>query len=188
MTARLFSFTAGDTGPWRITSIEAITGEILPTATKLDIHPGAEAQSSTEASWVLRGIVSNERYVTREERNVIVAKQLPLGRGEARCAALIAIRKNDAWWALTQDERLDIFKQKSQHTRIGLQSFPELARRLHHCRDLSDSEAFDFITWFEYPADDQERFNQLLTELRSIEEWSYVEREVDVRLIRDDAS
>jgi hypothetical protein len=25
-----------------------------------------------------------------------------------------------------------------------------VARRLHHCRDLGESEPFDFLTWFEY--------------------------------------
>ena len=187
MTTRLFSFAAGDTGPWRVTRIEAITGESLPAAKRLAIISDSEIQPDPSSPWVLRGITSHERYVVREERNEIVAKQLPLGRAEANCAALIALRKNDAWWALTQDERLNIFKQKSHHTRIGLQSFPELARRLHHCRDLSETEPFDFITWFEYPASDEAKFNQLLADLRAIEEWTYIEREVDIRLVREDA-
>ena len=36
------------------------------------------------------------------------------------------------------------------------------ARRLHHCRDLSENEPFDFITWFEYAPSDEVRFNNLL--------------------------
>jgi len=187
MATRLFSFIGGDTGLWRVTRMEAMVGEPLPAARKLEIVSGAEPPSAPHAAWVLRGITSNERYVVREERNQIVAKLLGLGRPEATCGALIAIRKNEDWWALTQDERLSIFKEQSHHTRIGLQYFPELARRLHHCRDLSENEPFDFLTWFEYQPAQEAAFNKLVAELRAIAEWKYVEREVDIRLVREDA-
>jgi hypothetical protein len=180
----MFSFIGGDTGLWRVAKMEARVGEPLPVARRLEIASSSDLPSDPQAAWVLRGITSNERYVVREERNQIVDKLLGLGRPEATCGALIAIRKNDAWWALTQDERLGIFKEKSHHTRIGLQTFPELARRLHHCRDLSESEPFDFITWFEYAPAQEAKFNKLVAELRAIEEWKYVEREVDIRLAR----
>lgn len=186
MSTRLFSFIGGDTGQWRVAKIEAIVGEPLSDARKLDIASGAGSSSDPRAAWVLRGITSNERYVVREERNQIVAKLLDLGRPKATCAALIPIRKNEAWWSLTQDERLSIFREQSNHTRIGLQYYPELARRLHHCRDLSESEPFDFLTWFEYEPAQEARFNKLLAALRAIEEWKYVEREVDIRLVREE--
>jgi len=187
MTTRLFSFIGGDTGPWRVAKMEVLVGEPLPAARKIEIVPGSDTPADPQAAWVLRGITSNERYVVREERSQIVAKLLGLGRPEATCAALIAIRKNEAWWALTQEERLSIFKEQSHHTKIGLQYFPELARRLHHCRDLSEHEPFDFITWFEYEPAQEAAFNKLVAELRSTEEWKYVEREIDIRLVREDA-
>jgi len=167
--------------------METRAGDPLPAAKRLELASSPTASPDRQAAWVLRGITSNERYVVREERTEIVAKQLPLGRTETTRAALIAIRKNDAWWALTQDERLDIFRNQSHHTRIGMQHCPELARRLHHCRDLSDHEPFDFLTWFEYTPAQEETFNRLVAGLRAIEEWKYVEREVDIRLARDDA-
>lgn len=168
--------------------METRVGEPLPQARRLAIVSQPEIPPEPNASWILRGITSNERYVDREEKTQIVAKQLGLGRPEASHAALIAIRKNEAWWALTQDERLEIFKDQSNHTRIGLRAFPELARRLHHCRDLSENEPFDFITWFEYTPAQEEVFNRLVAELRAIEEWKYVERDVDIRLVRGDAN
>jgi len=187
MSTRLFSFNGGDTGPWRVTEMKSIIGEPLPAIKKLSINSGTGSLLDQNPVWNLRGITSNERYVDRNERTQIVDKQLELGRSDATCAALISIRKNDAWWALTQDERLNIFKQQSRHTEIGLQTFPELARRLHHCRDLSEHEPFDFITWFEYPPQHEALFNRLLAALRATPEWEYVDREMDIRLVRNDA-
>jgi hypothetical protein len=178
----------GDTGPWRVATIEAITGAPLPSASRLSIVSGPEIPVGPHAAWVLRGITSNERYaVAEEDKRQIVARQLTLGRPEASCAALISIRKNAAWWALTQAERQHVFEAQSRHASIGLQHFPELARRLHHCRDLSENEPFDFLTWFEYAPEDEAVFNLLLAELRETAEWRYVEREVDVRLVREGA-
>jgi hypothetical protein len=187
MSSRLFSFLGGDTGVWRVVKTEVIVGQTLPAASRLAIVSGSAIPSEPQAAWVLRGITSNERYVDREERRQIVAKLLDLGRSEATCAALIPIRKNEAWWALTQEERLSIFKDQSHHTKIGLEHFPTLARRLHHCRDLSENEPFDFITWFEYMPSDETKFNNLLAALRATPEWEYVEREVDIRFEREQA-
>ena len=184
MSTRLFSFNGGNTGSWRVTAMKSIVGEALPAIKRLSIGDGSQV-SDQDTVWNLRGITSNERYVDRNERTQIVDKQLALGRSDATCAALIPIRKNDAWWALTQDERLKIFKQQSQHTQIGLQTFPELARRLHHCRDLSEHEPFDFITWFEYSPQHEALFDQLLAALRATPEWQYVNREMDIRLVRN---
>lgn len=188
MFTRLFSFIGGDSGLWRVVKMEVIVGEPLPAARRLEITSGSEVPSDPDAAWVLRGIISNERYVvSQEEKDQIVAKQPSLGRPEATCAALIPIRKNAAWWALTQTERQGIFGEQSRHARIGLQYFPELARRLHHCRDLSENEPFDFLTWFEYAPAQESAFNQLIAALHATEEWKYVEREVDIRLVREGA-
>jgi hypothetical protein len=66
---------------------------------------------------------------------------------------------------------------------IGRDYLPSVARKLHHCRDLGGP--FDFLTWFDYRAEDEGRFDELLARLRATEEWRYVEREVDVRVIRE---
>jgi hypothetical protein len=106
MSKRSFSFMGGDTGTWRVSEMRTLAGDPLPAAKKLTIASDPVTPADPRAAWVLRGITSNERYVVREERSQIVAKLLSLGRPEATCGALIAIRKNEAWWALTQDERL----------------------------------------------------------------------------------
>ena len=77
-----------------------------------------------------------------------MAVQAGLGRPEATCAALIPIKKSAAWWELTQEERRQIFEDKSHHIAGSLKYLPAIARQLYHCRDLG--EPFDFLTWFEY--------------------------------------
>ena len=182
MTSRLFHFIGGDTGSWRIERIGPVAGDTLPPAVCLDLQP---AETAASGLWTLRGMISNERYVTKSEKSELVAAQEGLGRPQAICAALIPIRKNPAWWALPQDERRRILEEQSRHIRIGLKYLPAIARRLHHCRDLSESEPFDFLTWFEFAPTDGAAFEDLVGELRATEEWSYVEREVDIRLVRD---
>jgi chlorite dismutase len=135
------------------------------------------------AQWSLRGVVSNERYVTLSERSELAARQPPLGRPEALHAALIPIRKSAAWWALAQDERRMLLEERSHHIQIGLEYLPAVARRLHHGRDLG--EPFDFLTWFEHAPEHGRLFDELLARLRGTEEWKYVERECELRLVRD---
>ncbi len=126
--------------------------------------------------------MSYERYVHRSERSLLVAQQPELDRLEATRAALIPIKKSNAWWELPQDERRAIFEERSHHIATGLKYLPRIARRLYHSHDLG--EPFDFLTWFEYAPDDAEAFEELVGTLRETEEWTYVEREVDIRLVR----
>ena len=183
---RRFRFVAGPSGPWRITSIDAFAGESLETAARLSILE-ERLPEPVQTAWTLRGITSNERYVARDEKRALVARQQGLGRAPSNHAALIPIRKSAAWWALAQDERRAILEEQSHHIAIGMRHLPAIARRLHHCRDLGHDEPFDFLTWFEYAADDEAGFDALVRELRTSPEWAYVEREVDIRLVRDDA-
>src|SRR5213078_995768 len=109
---------------------------------------------------ILRGVTSNERYVTRREHDALRAVQPSLGRPEATRAALIPITKSPEWWALPQDARREILEGRSHHIAIGLEYLPAVARRLHHGRDLG--EPFDFLTWFEYSPDDAAAFDDLV--------------------------
>jgi len=177
------AFRAGSTGSWDVQRLEPVVGEGLPNADRLEVVPGADAGDDlAPARWALRGVTSNERYVDRGERRALTAVQAPLGRPEASCAALIPIRKSEAWWDLPQDERRAVLEQRSHHIAVGLEYLPAVARRLHHSRDLG--EEFDFLTWFEFAPAASDAFEELTARLRDTEEWSYVEREVDIRLSR----
>ncbi|WP_374335900.1 chlorite dismutase [Methyloversatilis sp.] len=178
MTERLWTFAAGAAGPWRITGVRAVSGQALPEAPRLDRIAGDAAGGGL---WSLRGITSNERYVNRDEKQALAALSPPLGRAQACCAVLIPIRKSAAWWALAQDERRAIMEEQSQHIAHGLRVLPAVARRLHHCRDLSADEPFDFLTWFEFAPEHEAAFDHLLDLLRASPEWAYVEREFELR-------
>ena len=91
--------------------------------------------------------------------------------------------KSAAWWAMAQDERRRVFEERSGHISRSLRYLPAVARRLHHARDLGGT--FDFLTWFEFAPGHADDFDALLADLRASEEWTWVEREVEVRLRRD---
>lgn len=184
--SRHFSFVGGTHGPWRVRNNDCLLGEPMAEARRLVVIAGdGLTQLPSVSSWRLDGITSNDRYVLRAEKTALVARQEGLDRPEATCAALIPIRKNAAWWALTQDERRDVFEARSRHIAIGLKHLPAIARRLHHCRDFAAPQPFDFLTWFEYAPSAEPRFDDLLRELRASPEWVYVDRECDIRLLRD---
>jgi len=181
---RLFSFVGGKTGEWSVVEARAVVGDPLPPVERLGILNKAVPAVPDGAKWVLRGVTSNERYLTRAEKEQLAKKQAALGRPEASHGALIPIRKNAAWWALTQDERRAVLEERSNHVKIGLKYLPAVARRLHHCRDLAEAEPFDFVTLFDYAKADAAAFDDLVAALRATAEWKYVEREVDIRLVR----
>ncbi len=182
--SRLFTFVAGSSGPWTVDAVLPVVGDPIAAAPKLAVIAGPRADPDRDATWSLRGTTSNERYVEHDEKSTLVEKQEGLGRPAASRAALIPIRKNAAWWALAQDERRAIFEAQSHHIAIGLRYLPAVARRLHHCRDLGSDEPFDFLTWFEYAPEHEPVFDELLAALRASPEWRYIDREVDIRLVR----
>lgn len=175
------TFSGGPHGIWQIQRIETVCGEGLPHAARLSIGEGQGSHGGNGSVWTLRGVTSNLRYTTGGERQTLASVSPLLGRWEATCAALIPIRKTAAWWDLPQDVRRDIFEERSRHIAVGLEYVPAVARRLHHCRDLG--EPFDFLTWFEYAPEHASKFEDMVTRMRASEEWRYVDREIDIRLI-----
>lgn len=178
---RLAIFSGGPQGEWRILSIEAIRGQGLSPVDPIAICNSLET-APADSRWSLLGIASHVRYLERREKIELAAIEENLGRAEATRAALIPIRKNSEWWKLTQEERRAVFEEKSHHIQEGLKYLPAVARQLYHSRDLR--EPFDFLTWFEYPPNYSDQFEELVRHLRTTEEWKYVEPEVDIRLSR----
>jgi hypothetical protein len=162
----LVAFVAGSEGLWRIEGITAPVGESLAPAARLAVTEGPHAETA-EGRWVLRGVVAGQGEDAR-------ADQLPLGRPEARCAALLAVRMSPVWWERAEEDRRALS--------ANIEHGPAISRRIHRARDRD--EPFDVLTWFEFAPDQQGDVQEMVARLRDSGEWSYVEREVDIRLIR----
>lgn len=180
------TFAGGERGQWRIVRNEAVVGEPLAAADSLEIVDGEHSHPSDGSVWRLRGVPSYERYVNRQERVRLDELSPPLRRPHATSAALIPISKSPEWWDLPQDARRELFEEQSHHIATGLKYLPTVARRLYHGRDLG--EPFDFLTWFEFPSASAADFEELVAVLRETREWTYVVREIDIRLIRKNHS
>ena len=179
-------FRGGQSGAWRVTRLAPVKGASLARTPALSsIYSASIALPILPSltSWRLAGVASHVRYTARAEKSQLMEAQAPLGRPEATCAALIPIKKSAAWWELTQEERRQIFEDRSHHIAASLKYLPAIARQLYHCRDLG--EPFDFLTWFEFEPAHADAFEELVAMLRATEEWNYVEREVDIRVERE---
>lgn len=179
MVNTVFDFVGDHSGEWKVTSMTTLKGDSIDNVSHVNKIASNLVQSET-GIWTLKGIISNLRYTEKEDKDKLVAIQEDLGRPNATLAAFIPIQKSEAWWNLAQDERRKIMENKSQHTQTGMKYLPSIARKLFHSRDIG--EPFDFLTWFEYAPSDADAFEELLVALRKTEEWTYVDREIDIRL------
>src|SRR5947209_11633364 len=99
------SFVGGDAGPWAAERIDPIIGPSLPHVTHVAVIQTAEERLPPNPAWVLRGVVGQEHYTTRQEHEALARRQEPLSRPAASRAALIPVTKSQECWHLSQDER-----------------------------------------------------------------------------------
>jgi len=166
----------------RVVSQETLSGQPIARANAVEMIAGIAVDMPADAAWAFHGVTSNDRYTTRAEKAELVGKQAPVGRPEATLAALILLRKRAEWWALAQDERRAVLEEDSHHIAIGMRYLPAVSRRLLHCRDLGDEAPFDFIGFLDFAPESEADFNEMLVQLRATKEWSFMEREIDIRL------
>jgi Chlorite dismutase len=179
-----YSFIGGAQSIWKVVDVRRMLGSSLEFTERVNVVNDAITELPLDSSWILQGFSSNIRYSMKTEATALKAVQPRLDRAEAISAVLIPIKKTLQWWEMTQDERRAIFEEESHHTAVGMEYLPGVARRLLHCRDLS--EPFDFLTWFEFAPEHTNAFDNLLVRMRASKEWEYVEREVEIRLERED--
>ncbi len=182
--SRATTFVGGKTGSMLVASHATISGQPIARVDAVDMIAGIPTDLPLDAIWAVHGVASNDRYTTRAEKTELTSRQAPIGRPEATCAALILLRKRDEWWALTQDERRAILENNSHHIAIGMRYLPAVARRLLHCRDLDDQAPFDFIGYLDFSPENEAAFDEMLSQLRATREWSFMDREIDIRLVR----
>jgi hypothetical protein len=183
--SRAFTFIGGDDGAWSVVSQRTLSGAPIAPVARIDMVSGFGTQTGSNGGWTLRGVATNDRYTTAAEKAELVRRQAPIGRDEATRAALILLRKTDAWWALAQDDRRAILEEQSHHIAIGLRYLPAVARRLLHCRDMGTDEPFDFLGFLDFAPGDEGAFDDMLGQLRATREWTFFDREIDIRLTRD---
>ena len=181
---RAFTFVGGDTGAMSVVSHVTLSGEPIPPVARVEMIAGLAAALPRGAAWAFWGVATNDRYTTRAEKDELVSRQAPIGRPEATSAALILLRKRPEWWTLTQDERRTILEEDSHHIAIGMRYLPAIARRLLHCRDLDETAPFDFIGFLDYAPESEAAFDEMLDQLRATREWSFMDREIDIRLTK----
>ena len=181
---RATTFVGGRTGSLVVGSQTTISGQPIARVEAIDMRAGIVPDLPAGAAWTLHGVGTNDRYTTRPEKIELTSKQAPIGRPEATSAALILLRKRAEWWALTQDERRGILEE--HHIAIGMRYLPAVARRLLHCRDLDAEAPFDFIGFLDFAPEHGTAFNEMLDQLRATKEWSFMDREIDIRLVRAD--
>ena len=103
-------------------------------------------------------------------------------------AVLIPIRKTAEWWALAREQRQAYVMEGAPngHLAIGRRYAARIYRRLYQARYLPGSE-WDFLTYFEFAAQETQAFCDLLAELRDLDrnpEWAFVDREVEIWMTR----
>ncbi|MBY0610980.1 MAG: chlorite dismutase family protein [Beijerinckiaceae bacterium] len=184
--SRATTFVGGRSGHMLVLSHATLVGEPIARVEAVNMTAGISPTLPVDASWALHGVATNDRYTTRPEKTELVAKQAPIGRPEATHAALILLRKRAEWWSFTQDERRAILEEDSHHIAIGMRYLPAVARRLLHCRDLDEEAPFDFIGYLDYAPESEAAFDDMLAQLRATKEWSFIDREIDIRLTKAD--
>lgn len=140
---------------------------------------------------VFRGVTQHLHYTNKEDKEKLLAEsRTEMEPSPSTTAVIIPIRKSPGWWALTQDQRQAFFhktKASEGHTNIGLPFAGSVYRKLYHSRYTGSALPYDFVTYFEFPADHADDFSHLLTNLRDISknpEWESVELEFEIRMTK----
>ena len=131
-----------------------------------------------------KGNVRHLQYTPSGLRSELQKKSAgPLPGGENTLAVLIPIRKSEAWWSLSQDERQKHFEKNHSrnHAAVGLDYADRIYRKLYHARysEVRPPLEYDFLTYFEFRG----VFENLLKELRDRTqnpEWQFVDFELEV--------
>jgi len=157
----------------------------MPAVVDLAALTAREARRSQ--AFRVAATVQHLGYTTREQSDDLRARS---STGSGPSAVFILIRKSEAWWAMSQDERQSFFlpsKRGAGHTAIGAAYTDRIFRRLYHARYAAPvapgNEAWDFLTYFELLPQEEGLFRSLLGELRDPlrnPEWAFVDREMEV--------
>lgn len=174
---------------YRVETVRVISGEAggRPEPGWAMTRWESEAPREAKGAVVYRGATGPLQY-TSPAQVAALARSRPEfreGDGSVR-AVLIPIRKSAAWWALPTEVRVAHFARRqgrAGHAQIGESYIDRVFRRLYHAAGQGGGKEYDFLTYFEFRATDEEVFGDLLEKLRDPElnpEWRFVDREWEI--------
>lgn len=108
------------------------------------------------------GMTKKANYVPNFPDETKAALKAPTDPGSKPYAIVIPIRKDAAWWLLSQEMRTRLMKE---HTDAAIPYLKTVQRKLYHSNGLDD---FDFITYFE--TENLADFNSLILALQQVKE------------------
>ena len=74
MRPLLVAFAGGEVGSWAVERFDTVAGAPLESVSRLEmIESRATHGLAGRPAWVLRGVTSNERYVSRSEHDAFVS-------------------------------------------------------------------------------------------------------------------
>ncbi|MET0413718.1 MAG: chlorite dismutase family protein [Polyangiaceae bacterium] len=168
---------------YRVDAVHTLRGPELATPRSGGVLVRIEHAGQLVDPWApFVGVTQHVVYTAAQERLELARISAP---ESGPLAVLIPICKSAAWWSLAQDERRAFLRTGTPgHFEIGLEYASTIYRRLYHARTLPGS-TWDFLTYFEFPAERRHDFERLLARLRDANqnpEWQFVEREVELWL------
>jgi chlorite dismutase len=108
------------------------------------------------------GMTKKATYVPNFPDETKAALKTPVDPGSKPYAIVIPIRKDAAWWLMSQETRTRLMKE---HTDAALPYLKTVKRKLYHSNGLDD---VDFITYFE--TENLADFNSLILALQQVKE------------------
>lgn len=170
---------------YRVNAVEVLKGPPPPLPQPgWELHR-IEAATPTAASTMIRmqGETGTAQY-TDPKAPYAAANGLSALPADANpvLAVIIPLRKSPAWHALSFEQRKALLPT---HVDAGIPFIPTIHRRLFHCGAFTKD--YDFLTYFEFRANDEPAFRQLCRVLRDPKrnpEWAYIDRDCEIWLTR----
>lgn len=184
------SLRAGRLNRYRVDVVDAVKGSLSPTPRSGWPMVRVEAESPIELALPVTfyGVTEHLQYTSQAQAAALAHSHVEYRASDGVIrAVLIPIRKTEAWWSLPHDKRQEHFNNEEGgrpgHTKIGEKYVDRVFRKLYHSRYLGRATRYDFLTYFEFPQEDEGRFRELLRQLRDPAvnpEWGYVDVEFEI--------
>lgn len=163
--------------------VDAVIGTETPEPGWTMARLESESRTAPDLPLVYLGRSQSLQYTSPEQQAALAHAHGEFGAGAT--TVIIPIRKSEAWWGLSAEDRRAHFRVGAGHTHTGAPYVDRVYRKLYHSRSMG--LPYDFVTYFEFAPEDAGYFRDLLQELRDQNrnpEWRYVEWECEIWLTK----